>query len=1371
MQWKTVRIFISSTFNDMHAERDYLVKYVFPELSLWCEKRKLRLIDIDLRWGVSTADSMANNTVLACLNNIDESRPFFLCFLGQRRGWVPESEDISESTYKSYPSIGEYVGKSSVTEMEIEHALLQPMLRIADGKNIEQQPVKHALFFFRNDPFTNVALSDVHRKIYTNSAAADQLFADRELSSFKEKVRSRWDVCDYDCRWDESFISPELQTEGEGASDGRLTDFKANGAPLKEVVIAALKREIELEFPDNCASDEGSQIERELEQQEQFIIHCSEGFIPRYNDFCALNEYISSQSRKLFILTAQSGLGKSTLLANFVLLADRSHRSITARFCCASDLSSSQFGLWKSIFDQHGIKYKGGLEEIKRDIVNLLSQLSGILIIDGINQLPNGIDMLSWLPRELPDGLKLIISLKDDALSSLAIEAVSQNAIIHKIEPFFAYDDKKSLIDEYLKHYLKKLDDSHIEAICRAKSSKNPLFLKVVLSSLRVFGSYKQLDTEILAFGEEPVSAFDEVLSGLEQDTSYVTKLPGKMCVSLLFGLLACARRGLTEDELAFCFRHRFPDADEEMIRCALRVYLRRVRVFSASREGRTDFLYESFRIAADKRYRESRYDNHKLLAACFSSCCYCEGTGSFLTENPRALTELLYHLCQSDIHMGEKLLTNCAYINARCSACGSGELISDYDFLPELNSNTKKFRDLLIRFSDIFTKYKNSFFSTALSCDFAQAWDIPNTPGRPLPHIIPERLALPPYCQTSADAAGLQLKISAAYKLDKTVAVCIPQNAAFAIFSEGIGRLRLIYTDTMTPDEKVIATARKRPLGIFASSDGGRIAVTYDDGTAEVIRLFFNGSTLAASQSELLVDYYLPMFSDAVFAFDHDCLWYQKDLHTIVKLSVDGEAGIYNGGSRVSDGGTGISDGEARIYLPEEGDVTALAVGEGINVFAIKTPHGAKLYREDEGKALIMFELPECEILGITVLKDGNIAVASSDATIRLLDANGSEKNRINTGMSCALLLEIDSGILCIAESRRNAFLWDMKESLKSGEFAELEHNRKISAAYDGQLIRVISDQHVITASVTEEMAMFSILLSVFFNGDDLIRVFGECSGKQIIVLSGGQSAKVHLDAGILSILKVNNDLIIFDQIGNMATVDLIQLTVYKRVAQFKPVSATPAKDGYYCADTSGFLHQYPEGIKLPSLSDYWLSSISLHVFGDLLVLTGISVNARAVNNSTPYLMLLYRINEDKSLRLICERYFPKDRGMFIDCCFSENDGMLYVFFSTPYSGSDITIPTVSCGTADEFAGCREKSFDIPFERKNNSFCVSQNTLFVCGGGVISAYKARSLKYLASIASDGGFRLLVRRDGDRLLALGGSSDIYSLKVNYDSAN
>ena len=49
ISWQTVSIFISSTFNDMHAERDYLVKRVFPELREWCEKRKLLLWEIDVR--------------------------------------------------------------------------------------------------------------------------------------------------------------------------------------------------------------------------------------------------------------------------------------------------------------------------------------------------------------------------------------------------------------------------------------------------------------------------------------------------------------------------------------------------------------------------------------------------------------------------------------------------------------------------------------------------------------------------------------------------------------------------------------------------------------------------------------------------------------------------------------------------------------------------------------------------------------------------------------------------------------------------------------------------------------------------------------------------------------------------------------------------------------------------------------------------------------------------------------------------------------------------------------------------------------------------------------------------------------------------
>ncbi len=51
--WRTVRVFISSTFRDMHAERDHLIRVVFPSLRERLLPYRVELIDIDLRWGIT----------------------------------------------------------------------------------------------------------------------------------------------------------------------------------------------------------------------------------------------------------------------------------------------------------------------------------------------------------------------------------------------------------------------------------------------------------------------------------------------------------------------------------------------------------------------------------------------------------------------------------------------------------------------------------------------------------------------------------------------------------------------------------------------------------------------------------------------------------------------------------------------------------------------------------------------------------------------------------------------------------------------------------------------------------------------------------------------------------------------------------------------------------------------------------------------------------------------------------------------------------------------------------------------------------------------------------------------------------------------
>ncbi|KAK2172235.1 hypothetical protein NP493_979g00022 [Ridgeia piscesae] len=80
--WKTIRIFVSSTFKDFHQEREILVKKVFPNLRTWCEPRRLYLVECDLRWGVPK-DYSEEFTLRTCLGEIDRCRednvmPFFL---------------------------------------------------------------------------------------------------------------------------------------------------------------------------------------------------------------------------------------------------------------------------------------------------------------------------------------------------------------------------------------------------------------------------------------------------------------------------------------------------------------------------------------------------------------------------------------------------------------------------------------------------------------------------------------------------------------------------------------------------------------------------------------------------------------------------------------------------------------------------------------------------------------------------------------------------------------------------------------------------------------------------------------------------------------------------------------------------------------------------------------------------------------------------------------------------------------------------------------------------------------------------------------------------------------------------------------------
>jgi WD40 repeat protein len=99
------RVFVSSTFQDMHAERDHLNSVVWPELRNRCLRRGVELVAVDLRWGVTREDAEQAGAVAVCLAEIERCH-YFVGLIGERYGWVPPPERVPAPMFEAARSKG-----------------------------------------------------------------------------------------------------------------------------------------------------------------------------------------------------------------------------------------------------------------------------------------------------------------------------------------------------------------------------------------------------------------------------------------------------------------------------------------------------------------------------------------------------------------------------------------------------------------------------------------------------------------------------------------------------------------------------------------------------------------------------------------------------------------------------------------------------------------------------------------------------------------------------------------------------------------------------------------------------------------------------------------------------------------------------------------------------------------------------------------------------------------------------------------------------------------------------------------------------------------------------------------------------------------
>ncbi len=538
--WKTVRVFISSTFRDMHAERDHLIKRVFPRLRLWCQERRLHLVDIDLRWGV-TKDAADNGAAIdICLKEIDGSRPFFVCILGNRYGWVPDQLPPEEM----YAFHGlQAKTHLSITHLEILHAAMQTIPKILAKEGKSEPVCKQAFFYFRDPnclptPKELTALTDQERKEYKQAFFEQLPERAQMLKDLKDEIRKRYAsdnrVIDYAGRWDAEGVNPE-----DELLKGRLTDLKAFG----ERVEADLIRGIQDQFAEHISAlgEKDDPLASERSDHDAFIENRTQVHVPRVDVEQQLRQYIDGDDHRPMVLSGPPGSGKSAILAHWVAeivdrgtwLAKSDNRTfVIPRFIGASTDSVNLHRLLGSVCEelQRRFELTEEVEEegasgqkqtrvqkmvVPADPVQIQQKWPKFLeaaaekgrvifVLDAINQLARSADpmRLYWLPRKLPKNIRMIVSAldhgeksdpeykpdKEDPLDWLSV--LRRMKLPELCVPELTGDERRKMIREIPSVFCKTLDETQITELLNNKATSNPLFLFVVLDELRVYGGF-----------------------------------------------------------------------------------------------------------------------------------------------------------------------------------------------------------------------------------------------------------------------------------------------------------------------------------------------------------------------------------------------------------------------------------------------------------------------------------------------------------------------------------------------------------------------------------------------------------------------------------------------------------------------------------------------------------------------------------------------------------------------------------------------------------------------------------------------------------------------------------------------------------------
>ena len=606
---RTFRIFVSSTFSDLKAERNALQARVFPRLRALAAQNGCRFQVIDLRWGVSEEASLDQQAMAICLGEIERCqqtspRPNFIVLLGDRYGWCPPPARIPASQFGQLRRVaasgtdgalldewysldanavppeyrlnarlrgGPYEAAEAWQPVEARlHAILAAAARqlnlgaeqllpftasateqeIAAGALRVNEAPEHVLCFFR-------AIENLPRQF--DPAARDFLDLDEHAQVVDEAAHNQQNNLKQRlAAYVPKNVFPyQAQWTGNGITTGHIDQLCEDVyASLSRIILAEIERPhapAALQAAAHLKTDplldgEGLAHQRFAEERLRF-------FVGRSDILGKLAAYLTASGRRSLAVVGAGGTGKSALMAKAIQQTQALHPAaqIIYRFIGATPGSSDGRSLLDSLCHELSRRYGADPATIPTDYRDLAPELGKRMAL-ATAQRP----LILFL-----DSLdQLSASQNARNLVWLPTELPEHTAVIVSTRPedtLAALKGKQTRLEELGGLSAAEGDELLAQWLANTRRALQPAQRAAVLHSFTQSQGnplYLKLAFEEARLwrSDQPAEQLAAGVSGiiarntierLERESNH-----GQVLVSRALGYLAASRYGLAEDEL-----------------------------------------------------------------------------------------------------------------------------------------------------------------------------------------------------------------------------------------------------------------------------------------------------------------------------------------------------------------------------------------------------------------------------------------------------------------------------------------------------------------------------------------------------------------------------------------------------------------------------------------------------------------------------------------------------------------------------------------------------------------------------------------------------------------------------------------------------